>query len=86
VLHVLFPRTPSHTLHQLVTDRANDGGMTEGVRNQIARTLQEFGFMPMGCTRVSKKPYLEYFDTIPYTRGFRVPDFAKFNGDDTKTT
>jgi hypothetical protein len=28
----------------------------------------------------------EYYDTIPYPHGFRVPNFAKFNGDDNKTT
>jgi hypothetical protein len=29
---------------------------------------------------------MEYFDTIPYPRGFRVLDLAKFMGDDAKTT
>jgi hypothetical protein len=33
-----------------------------------------------------KKPYPEYYDTVPYPRGFRMPDFAKFNRDDSKTT
>jgi hypothetical protein len=62
------------------------GGMTEGVQDQIARTLREFGFTPKGCARVYQKPYPEYFDMIPYPRGSRVPDFMKFNGDDNRTT
>jgi hypothetical protein len=33
-----------------------------------------------------KKPYPKYFDTNPYPWGFRVPDLAKFTGDDAKTT
>jgi hypothetical protein len=48
--------------------------------------LREFGFNPKGRARAYQKPYPKYFDTIPYLQGFRVPDFTKFNGDDTKTT
>jgi hypothetical protein len=39
-----------------------------------------------GWARPYQKPYLVYFDTIPYPRGFRVPDLAKFMGDDAKMT
>jgi hypothetical protein len=42
--------------------------------------------MPKGRARSYQKPYLMYFDVIPYTRGFRVSDLAKFTGDDAKTT
>jgi hypothetical protein len=48
--------------------------------------LREFDFNPKGCARVYQKPYPKYSDTIPYPQGFRVPNFAKFNRDDTKTT
>jgi hypothetical protein len=60
--------------------------MTEGVREQITRTFRELSFNPKGCDRAYQKSYPVYFDTISYSRGFRVLDFAKFNGDDTKTT
>jgi hypothetical protein len=33
-----------------------------------------------------QKPYPEYFDRIPYPRGFQVLDLAKFTGDNAKTT
>jgi hypothetical protein len=56
------------------------------VRDQISRTLMEFGFTPKGRARSYQKPYPEYFDTISYPWGFRVPDLAKFIGDDAKTT
>jgi hypothetical protein len=79
---VLFPRTPA-----LATPNARlDGEMTDGVREQIAKTLREFGFNPKGRAKVYQKSYPDYFDTIPYPRDFRVPDFAKFTGDDTRTT
>jgi hypothetical protein len=42
--------------------------------------------MARGRARSYQKPYPEYFDMIPYPRGFWVPDLAKFTGDDAKTT
>jgi hypothetical protein len=66
--------------------RTSEGVMTEGARDQITRALREFDFTPKGCARAYQKPYPEYYDTIPYPCGFRMPDFAKFNGDDSKAT
>jgi hypothetical protein len=48
--------------------------------------LREFGFTPKDLARSYQKSYPEYFNTIPYPRGFWVPDLAKFTGDDAKTT
>jgi hypothetical protein len=42
--------------------------------------------MPKGRIRSYQKPYLQYFDSIPYLWGFQVPDLAKFTSDDAKTT
>jgi hypothetical protein len=75
-----FLRTPAYA-----TPNPQVEGDNEGVRDQIVRTLREFEFTPKGRTRSYQKPYSEYFDTIPYPRGFRVPDLAKFTGDDAKT-
>jgi hypothetical protein len=36
--------------------------VNDGVRDQIARTLIEFGFTPKGRARSYQKPYPEYFD------------------------
>jgi hypothetical protein len=63
-----------------------DGEVNDGVRDQIARTLREFMFTPKGLARSYQELYPECFDTIPYPWGFRVPDLAKFTGDDAKTT
>jgi hypothetical protein len=79
---MLFPRIPAHGTPNNRADRE----MTDGVQGQLARTLREFGFTPRGRAKVYQKPYPKYFDTIPYPRGCRVPDFAKFIGDDNKTT
>jgi hypothetical protein len=83
---VLFPRTPASNTCPLGTNRVNDGGMATGVREQIARTLREFGFTPKGRARTYQKPYPEYFDTIPYPRGFKISNFLRFSNDDTRTT
>jgi hypothetical protein len=70
----------------LGTDRVVGGDVSDAVREQITRTLRELGFSPKGRARVYQKPYLEYFYMIPYPRGFRVPDFMKFTGDDARIT
>jgi hypothetical protein len=33
-----------------------------------------------------EKPYPDYYDQLPYPRGYRVPEFSKFSGEDGKTT
>jgi hypothetical protein len=43
--------------------------MTDRVREQIARTLREFGFIPKGRARTYQKSYPEYYDNIPYPLG-----------------
>jgi hypothetical protein len=80
--NIFFPRTSAY-----VTPNSRvEGEVNDGVRDQIARTLREFGFTPKGQARSYQKSYLEYFDTIPYPRGFWVLDLANFMGDDAKTT
>jgi hypothetical protein len=78
---IVFPRTPAY----VTPNPRVDGEINEGVGDQIARMLREFGFMPKGQARSYQKLYPEYFDTIPYPRGFQVLDLAKFMGDDAKT-
>jgi hypothetical protein len=44
-------------------------GMSENMREQVARTLREFGLELKGRARTYQKPYSEFFDTIPYPKG-----------------
>jgi hypothetical protein len=81
VQDILFPRT----LAPNIFNAKPDGEMIDGVQEKIAKTLREFGFTLKGRARVYQKSYPDYFDMIPYPRGFRVPDFVKFTGDDAKT-
>jgi hypothetical protein len=66
---VLFPRTPAPSTQHIGTDRFLEGEMTDRVREQIARTLREFGFFPKGLARTYQKSYPEYYDNIPYPLG-----------------
>jgi hypothetical protein len=77
---IFFPWTPAYITPNLKVE----GEVNDGVRDQIARTLREFGFTLKGWARSYQKSYPKYFDTIPYPWGFRVPDLAKFMGNDAK--
>jgi hypothetical protein len=55
--------------------------------NQLATILCKcFGVEPKGRECVYQKPYPYYYDQLPYPRGYRVPKFSKFSGEDGKTT
>jgi hypothetical protein len=55
--------------------------------NQLATILREsFGIEPKGRERIYQKLYLDYYNQLSYPRGYRIPKFSKFNGEDGKTT
>jgi hypothetical protein len=72
--------------YTLNTDRMESGEMSENVRDQVMRTLRELGFAPKGHAKVYQRPYPEYLDSVPYPRGFQVPNFDKFTSADLRTT
>jgi hypothetical protein len=78
---IFFPGTPAYN----TPNSRVEGEVNDGVRDEISRTVMEFRFTPKGQARSYQKSYPEYIDMIPYPRGFRVPDLAKFMGDDAKT-
>jgi hypothetical protein len=67
---IFFPRTSAY----VAPNPRVEGEVNDGVRDQIASTLWEFGFTPKGRSRSYQKMYPEYFDTIPYPRvfGYRI--------------
>jgi hypothetical protein len=57
------------------------------LRSELQKMFYDnFGIEPKPVSRMYQKPYPEYFDALPYPQGYKVPDFAKFNGVDNKTT
>jgi hypothetical protein len=56
-------------------------------KNDLAKMIkQSLGVDVKGKTLSYQKPYPMSFDTVTYPTGFRLPEFVKFNGDDSKST
>jgi hypothetical protein len=64
---------------------AEPGADPNNLTNQLAIILREsFSIEPKGRGRVYQKPYPDYYDQLPYPRGYRVPEFSNFSGEDDK--
>jgi hypothetical protein len=66
---------------------AEPGADPTNLTNQLATILREsFGIEPKDRGRVYQKPHPDYYDQLPYPRGYRVPKLSMFSGEDSKTT
>jgi hypothetical protein len=66
---------------------AEPGTDPNNLTNQLATILREsFSIEPKGRGHVYQKPYPDYYDQLPYPRGYRVSEFFKFSGADGKIT
>jgi hypothetical protein len=66
---------------------AERGTDPNNLTNQLATILREsFGIEPKDRAHIYQKPYPDYYDQLPYPRGYRVREFSKFSGEDGKTT
>jgi hypothetical protein len=66
---------------------AEPGVDPNNLTNQLATILHEsFSIEAKGRGHVYQKPYPDYYNQLPYSRGYRVPEFLKFSGEDDKTT
>jgi hypothetical protein len=54
--------------------------------NQLTTILRESFGIEHKRGHVYQKLYPDYYDQLPYPRGYRFPDFSKFSGEDGKTT
>jgi hypothetical protein len=62
------------------------GADPNNLTNQLSTILREsFGIEPKGRGHVHQKSYPDYYDQFPYPRGYGVPEFSKFSGEDGKT-
>ena len=57
--------------------------MKEDMNKQFRET---FGIDFQSRSRVYQKPYPAYFDSATYPISWRVPDFIKFTGEDSRST
>jgi hypothetical protein len=54
--------------------------------NQLATILHlSFGIEPKDRGCINQKPYPDYYDQLPYPRGYKVPEFSKLSREDDKT-
>ena len=61
--------------------------MLADYKNDLVNFLREsFGVDVRNKTRTYQKPYPTSFDSVTYPAGFRLPEFVKFSGEDTRNT
>jgi hypothetical protein len=66
---------------------AEPGTDPDNLTNQLPTILREsFGIEPKDRGHIYQKSYPDYYNQLPYPRGYRVPEFSKFSGEDDKTT
>ena len=55
-------------------------------KEDLAGVLKSKLGIDMGGSRLYQKPYPPEFDFVSYPAGWRISEFVKFNGDDSRTT
>ena len=61
--------------------------MLTDYKNDLANLFREsFGVDVRSKTRTYQKPYPTSFDSVAYPAGFRLPEFVKLCGEDTRST
>ena len=54
-------------------------------KENLANAIKSKLGVDMGSSRLYQKPYPPEFDFVSYPAGWRVPEFTKFNSDDSRT-
>jgi hypothetical protein len=63
------------------------GADPNNLTNQLVTILREsFGIETKNRWHIYQKTYPDYYDQLPYPRGYRALKFSKFSGEDGKTT
>ena len=56
------------------------------MREDLASMFKSKLGLDVGRSQLYRRLYANAFDLVPYPTGWRVPDFIKFNGDDSRST
>ena len=65
---------------------ADDFG-SGSIKDEVIKIFrQTFGIDPKGKCRSYKRPYHEEYEHVAYPQGFKISEFVKFTGDDSRTT
>ena len=76
---------PSSTpiTNRLNTDDVGSGSIKEEVMKIFRQT---FSIEPKAKCQTYQRPYPENYDYVAYPQGFKILEFVKFTGDDSRTT
>ena len=55
-------------------------------KEDLANAIKSKLGVDMGTTCLYQKSYPAEFDFVSFPAGWRIPEFTKFNGDDSRTT
>ena len=71
-----------------ITNRLNADDVGSGsIKEEVIKIFrQTFGIEPKAKCRSYQRPYPENYDYVAYPQGFKIPEFVKFTGDDSRTT
>ena len=76
----------AHNL-SLMSINSNFDKVLAEYKNDLANLLREnLGVDVRGKTRAYQKPYPTSFDSVSYSAGFKLLEFVKFSGEDSKST
>ena len=65
---------------------ADDFG-SGSIKDEVIKIFrQTFGIDPKGRCRSYKRPYPEEYEHVAYPQDFKIPEFAKFTSNDSRTT
>jgi hypothetical protein len=82
-----FPFSPQPIDMMLARATTEMGADPNNLTNQLPTILRDsFGIEPKGRGFIYQKSYPDYYDQLPYPRGYRVLEFSKFRWEDGKTT
>ena len=66
--------------------RADDFG-SGSIKDEVIKIFrQTFSIDPKGRCRSYKRPYPDEYEHVAYPHGFKISEFVKFMGDDSRTT
>ena len=71
-----------------ITNRANADDVGSGnIKEEVMKIFrQTFDIEPKAKCRTYQRPYPENYDYVAYPQGFKISEFVKFTGDDSRTT
>jgi len=75
----------AHRLSEFCTSQHYQADLLK-FKEDLANAIKSKLGVDMGTTRLYQKPYPTEFDFTPFPASWRIPEFTKFNSDDSRTT